>query len=129
MRCPEDTPILIEGESECSACPEGTLFDQDGETCKKLEDFCESNRVVNVQTRKCECPKEKPFDNGNECVTCYLPRYWNHDTKSCENCALNHVYSTTSKKCERCPEDNPVLLEGDFQCSACPKDTLFDRES
>ena len=37
----------------------------------------------------CECPKTAPFYTGSRCVACYLPQYWNYDTKACEWCDKN----------------------------------------
>ena len=125
VRCPKENPVLLDGEFTCSACPSGTLFDQDLESCKDLKEFCHSNRVYNLDTKKCECPKDQPFFDGRSCVACYLPFYWSHDSKQCLECQVNHVYDTSLLKCVSCPSETPVTDSKRIKCISCPANYTF----
>ena len=108
VTCPSETPVTSEDRLKCVACPENYLFDPETSNCVSFEDYCDSGKVYNPATKHCGCPRDKPFFTGSECISCYLPQYWNHDTRACEWCKDNFVYNIHSKKCEACPEDRPV---------------------
>ena len=83
VACPEGTPILSKDKLKCIACPEGTEYREEDKVCVSYTELCESNYVYNPENQECECPADKPFDDGEQCVACYLPKYWNHDTLQC----------------------------------------------
>lgn len=84
---------------------------------------CPSNYVFNNDTKKCECPKNVPFDDGKECVVCYLPKFWNYNTKTCDSCPENQFYDINRLACVKCPDG--TVLSG-YKCLRCPDGTFYD---
>jgi hypothetical protein len=82
--------------------------------------------VYNKEKDICQCPKNLPFNNGKECVACYLPQYWNLDNNLCEWCPENSVYNINQKKCIPCPDNTPITNKLKMECVACPEKYAFD---
>ena len=113
--------------NDCESCPSGTNYDISIKECTTCEggkfDFstykCIASAVqphsskpisvnpvpvgpttvpVNVKPSG-ECPSNTPFWDGEKCVSCYLPKYWNHDNNDCESCPSGTNYDVSIKKC------------------------------
>ena len=41
---------------------------------------------------KCICPEEKPFFDGEKCLSCLRPNYWNKTALECKSCPAGSVY-------------------------------------
>jgi hypothetical protein len=72
----------------CLSCPSGYVFD-----------FL-TNRCVTSITNNCPSTS---FWNGQQCITCYLPNYWNDTSKTCLSCPAGTNYDTSMKTCLTCP--------------------------
>lgn len=77
---------------KCQTCPNGTIFDLNKYQCvwsggSNTTATVNTNNVATTTSTTSStngnCPSTAPFWNGNTCVSCYLPQYWNHDTKKC----------------------------------------------
>lgn len=92
QQCPQETPV---GNMDfCLGCPEDTIFDEDLWVCQPCNG--EGMKLVEVDgEKKCTCPPATPFLDlsNNECISCYLPKYWNETTNKCESCPPNMIYS------------------------------------
>lgn len=47
---------------------------------------CGSNQVLGIDSngnQVCQCPQSAPYFNGNTCVSCFLPNYWNRTSLVC----------------------------------------------
>lgn len=51
-----------------------------------------------------ECPSTTPFFNGEICVACALPKFWNYDDLKCESCPADQHYDINRKACLTCDE-------------------------
>lgn len=79
------------------------------------------------------CTDDAPFFDGEKCITCYLPKYWNLDDKQCVECPLNRHYDVGKKQCISCPQDYKFDLAS-YTCikvevfpstPTCPDDRPF----
>ena len=61
---------------ECTTCPTGTHFDKIDKICVRCPEGFEYNQT----TEKCECAKNR-FWTGTNCITCYLPKYFDMNKK------------------------------------------------
>ena len=59
-----------------------------------------------------------PFDDGEKCNACYLPKFWNLDKKTCEYCNAGRYYDVNLGRCADCPDDSPKSVNG--KCQKCP---------
>jgi hypothetical protein len=50
------------------------------------------------------CPTATPFWNGQACVACYLPQYWNNTDNKCEFCTSGQNYDISVNQCRVCPQ-------------------------
>lgn len=66
--------------------PESTDVRVQNPTLKMNENSTDAdwNKYVEENKDKVLCPFEKPYWNGNECVSC--PVYFNIISKKCDNC-------------------------------------------
>ena len=90
INCSDPTPLFDLGASQCTACQANEYFVPQSPSC--LNSNCQGGSVYNNATNQCICPGDRPFSNGQICVSCYLPNYWNKDTLSCESCGPNAVF-------------------------------------
>ncbi len=60
---------------------------------------CSFGGILNVKTEECECPEDKPHDNGYECISCEFPYFWNEDKNSCDQCQDNYIYNADNEEC------------------------------
>ena len=105
-----------ETHSDCSiitpatniSCPAGTVFDSASQSCKRQSLLFNSNIVKNanylgtapLQTQGLPfCPEDKPFFNGNSCISCALPMYFNFTSNTCMSCAIGSAFSNTAHSC------------------------------
>ena len=65
---------------------------------------CSNGATYNYDLKKCECPLNKPHDDGFKCIACYLPKYWDTEEKACLECPDKLHYNSTLKKCISCPD-------------------------
>ena len=68
------------GAKACLECPQGTVVNPLGTGC--VASGGGSNGTETNGSSETSCAKNT-FWNGDECVTCFLPQYWNLDTRSC----------------------------------------------
>jgi hypothetical protein len=61
---------------KCVTCPVGSTFNQYLYACQVI-------KIIKT------CPTTAPFFDGEKCVACYLPKYWNHVSNACEYCPDN----------------------------------------
>ena len=47
-----------------------------------------------------KCPENKPYSNGNSCVECSLPKFWNFQDNKCEICSEQKSFDPKSKTCQ-----------------------------
>ena len=45
------------------------------------------------------CPVDKPFSNGQQCVACEMPKFFNFQTNQCELCATDLSFDLNFRKC------------------------------
>lgn len=75
----------------CESCPEATIYDLQKETCVAcpadkpisvgLECIgCRPGFIFDSTTKKCKCPDNKPYTDGNVCYECTFPNFWNTRT-------------------------------------------------
>jgi hypothetical protein len=93
--------------NSCTNCPAGTNYDIEVNQCV----VCQSGYTYDYTIFKCvqqsnngtsgSCPSNT-FWNGQTCVTCFLPNYWNIDTQKCETCSVGLNYDVTVKQCVKC---------------------------
>jgi hypothetical protein len=121
MSCSADKPFL--NSYTCEACPEGTAFKAETRTCVSYALYCPESFTYNKDTGKCVCGSKAPFFNGEKCVSCYLPQYWDHNTRECKSCPDLKFYDVNAKQCVYCPDENPRLVDG--KCYACLENTYF----
>ena len=50
------------------------------------------------ETKKCECPANS-FWNGSECITCYLPKYFDLDSLECKECEPGFYFDRVKRYC------------------------------
>lgn len=108
--CPEGQNYDI-GQKECVACPDG--YDEELFACVKVQTVTPKTAVESTEVP--ECPSSAPFWDGNKCVACYLPKYWNYSTRTCNNCPSGTNYDIVMKKCRSCPEGQAF----DFSTFTC----------
>lgn len=97
-KCPEEKPL--ENNGKCEACPEGTQYNEKAAVCIQCGDGsvyndtlkacvliaqpkCPAFATYNVAEQKCECPTDKPYTDGIECIACETTQFWNVDTNKC----------------------------------------------
>lgn len=112
IKCDSTTPIFNISSSKCTSCPSGNVYDPAIKQCipgdkpskpnvaaatpnilissplgpKDVENYLAGSGI--------ECPKDKPFINGTECVQCSNP---------------TPLFDLKSKKCSSCPNGvNPT---------------------
>ena len=138
-KCPKDKPI--EKNGQCEECPKETYYDSKAMLCVMcgagssfnetlqacatvIEPKCPLFGSYNKDKQMCECPADRPYTDGVECMACDLPHYWSEQTNKCEECKEGLVYNSIVKKCQLCPNDRPV--EKDGKCEACPSNSHYD---
>ncbi len=93
-RCPESAPIYVNGNckacsntsyyydvnsSSCQLCPNGMTVSYSNNTC-----MCFYTQIY--VNNSCTCPADKPYLTNSGCVACYLPKYYNTNTRECITC-------------------------------------------
>ena len=128
--CPEQTPFVLKNTTNCSKCPQNTpYFDVSSRLCvacgvnstfslekrqclnstngtnatNATNQTCPTSQIFNNNTRACECPSFQPFYNGQACLSCYLPNFWNSTNLSCQSCPNGSIYNITIQSCQACP--------------------------
>lgn len=106
MGCPAAS-FYDYGSNTCKSCPNGTTFDPATHLCvfKKFN----SNPGEETNNYCCgplptepgleTCPKDAPYFNGQACVACRLPAYFNIQALTCSLCTDNQQFSTKKQKC------------------------------
>jgi hypothetical protein len=49
------------------------------------------------------CPVSAPYWNGQACVACSLPQYWNLAINQCVYCPIGQNFYPTTNQCLACP--------------------------
>ena len=55
--------------------------------------------IYNSEGKKCE-RKEGEFWTGEKCIACYLPKYFDLDTKECKECPKGQYFNVDDRICE-----------------------------
>lgn len=55
------------------SCPTGTMYDASSGQCV----VCPGGMYYNASIQACQCPVEYPHFNGQQCIACNYPSYWN----------------------------------------------------
>ena len=58
--------------------------------------------ITTVANAPRSCGDDAPFWNGYECISCYLPHFWNAQNLSCDSCEVGTNYDVTVKQCVVC---------------------------
>jgi hypothetical protein len=90
---------------QCLTCPAGYTFDFSRYLCV--------SSTTNGSTTN--CPLNSQFWNGQSCITCNLPNYWNYNSNSCVSCPVGTNYDTFQKLCLTCPSGQTF----DFNLYTC----------
>lgn len=95
---------------QCASCPSGSSLNQsihqcdtsNGETVLKnsnplfLNNSIGSvNKIDNLTT----CPSTAPYFNGNDCISCQLPSYFDFSNSVCLTCGVGYQFDVSSKIC------------------------------
>ena len=96
--CGTGSPYLVDGictfcidiydqsSQKCSACPNGTYFQVATHDCVEATDgHCSGGRYEN-RDGVCVCPPASPFWNGEACIDCFEPSYFDFNVLSCRQC-------------------------------------------
>lgn len=93
---------------KCQSCQTGTVYDSVSHSCNKQSVLFNSNLAKNAnylgtaptQTPGLSfCPDDKPYFNGNSCISCALPLYFNFASNTCIACAIGSAFSNTAQSC------------------------------
>lgn len=86
---------------------------------------CPFKQIYNQKSKQCECPPEKKYFTGQECIACFHPKFFDFSDKTCKYCPNKQIYDVKLQKCIPCPEDYP-LFSGD-ECVKCPPNTYYNK--
>ncbi len=91
--------------SECAAStqPQPAQPVQPVQPAQPTPSACPSNYVYDGLVKGCVCPTNLPFNNGQSCVECNLPQYWDDESKTCLYCPDLKYFNVNSRDCESCP--------------------------
>ena len=119
--CPDDKPYFNNAECiecilpayfnfdtfKCEVCRETQKFSEVAKKCVE-EKFLETQYKSNLNDAKnyhgeapeiskdyvsiVECPKDNPFFNGEICLKCELPNYFNFDKMKCQSCPKGEIF-------------------------------------
>ena len=91
---------------KCSGCPDGTIFNSSLHVCQiKTDKNCSGNQIYNEKSKLCECPPGLSYFDGEICVGCFIPQFWNSKNKKCQTCPSGNYYSLKNESCVNCPKD------------------------
>ena len=138
IACSEPNPIFDLSQSKCIQCPSLFAFDPSTHACIPTE--CAPGQIYNAEDGGCSCPPESPYFDGEACITCYLPKFWNTEKMACDVCESGSIYNLDTQSCEQCPLDAPLVVglkcekceEGKHYnerlkiCITCPGGTVYD---
>lgn len=82
--------------------------------------------LFDEDSHSCVCPASKPHYNGNTCVNCPEPSFWQQGSLACVTCPLGSYHDASTNQCLYCPDEAPIWKEG--QCISCPSGTVFNRD-
>jgi hypothetical protein len=97
FRCNQDGQVYDVAEKECKSCSAGCSIDGG----RFNSDTSVENHVGDAE-REMEalfCPKDEPFFNGQHCISCNLPLYFNFPSNSCQSCPLDTGFDLKTKQC------------------------------
>lgn len=114
--CPQDQPFVIggackscEGElflfdaqnQQCTSCPKSTYFSEKSHSCEKEnpDSGCSGGQYENIDG-VCLCRPEKPFWNGQQCIECFAPKYFDFYEMKCFSCGEGKFYSSKDRTCK-----------------------------
>lgn len=99
---------------------------------------CSGGRYQNLDG-VCVCRKQLPFWNGQQCVGCFIPNYFDFSSQSCKkcssgyyhngygcvpaNCPTSYTFDTYHLRCV-CPWYTPKQLNG--ACVPCDQGTVYN---
>jgi hypothetical protein len=111
-------PILYNvAAKKCASCPSGSSLNQNihqcdtssGETIIKNSNSAASNFIGNVPNpiaNLSSCPNDSPYFDGNQCIACAIPNYFDYSNSVCLTCGYGLQFDLTSKICK--PPNNSV---------------------
>ena len=94
----------------CVSCPPGYTYNSNNHTCTGTSNSgsssgsssnSSSSSNTNTSTTTSSCPSGAYWD-GVKCVTCYLPNYWDLNSRSCKSCPAGTNYDTKQLRCVVC---------------------------
>ena len=108
--CPSTYPYENLRLKKCEACESPRYWDYSKSACltPTVDIKCPLYSTYNNYTQKCECPNDKPYLNGQECLSCEAPRYWNQTSQVCSQCGEGEIYNQNLQICEKCPLNAPI---------------------
>ena len=86
---------------KCVVCPAGHIFNTTTYVCSLIATTSSNSTTVTTTTTVTSCGSGH-FWNGQTCIACYLPKYWNHTSLSCESCPSGQNYDVSIKRCTTC---------------------------
>ena len=123
QQCPPATPYVSTNNTciacpliydvslqNCSACPAGSVFNYSIHQCAYnsgvtvlKNSYPGQNNYIGVQPqfdpKLTSCPASAPFFDGQACVACAPPSYFDYSNSLCLNCHSGLVFSTATQKC------------------------------
>jgi hypothetical protein len=117
ISCKGTTPIFNTSSSACTACPDGTKFNNATHKCDPLPN------VTNIATgapyvgpnpvtsaNDVPCPGATPYFNGTGCINCTDPNIiFNTSSSTCTKCPTGTTFDNSVHNCIRQPNiTNPV---------------------
>lgn len=73
---------------------------------------CTPPAKYNPARNVCDCPSTTPYYSMNKCISCFLPKYFNHTSRLCLSCNPGETFNTTLLGCAPivCPPGQHVDL-------------------
>ena len=150
VNCTNPTPIFNTTSLQCTACPNGTVYNSTTHSCTPVTVPPVTPNATNTNatnfvgtaptnnTSDVPCPMTAPFFNGTGCVNCTDPTpIFNTSTLACTACPNGTVYNSTTHSCTPVTvppvtpnATNPLAQNGTIgivpnTTTPCPVDTPF----
>jgi len=115
IECPKNYPYF--DGNRCTVCPKDTLWNETSKECQTCKG---GQKLIN---NVCQCPAGTFWDDNN-CITCFVPKYFDKTKKQCVFCDNKMIYDPINNKCVDCPATRP-LFDGK-ECTTCPPSKFFN---
>ena len=75
----------------CRSCPDNTEYNAEYKICIKTitkveSPVCPRYATYNLARKECECPTDKPHNDGEKCFACFDSQFYDAETKQCLIC-------------------------------------------